>query len=55
MLMRFLRDCKGGTAIEYSMIAALIALLLITALSGIGVSLEGIFEAVETGFDGPTP
>lgn len=55
MLMRFLRDRKGGTAIEYSMIAALIALLLITAMSGIGVSVEGMFSAVNAGFNGVTP
>lgn len=55
MLIRFLRDRNGGTAIEYSMIAALVALLLITAMTGMGVKVEGIFEAVNSGFDGVTP
>lgn len=55
MLIRFLRDRNGGTAIEYSMIAAMVALLLITALTGIGTSLKDIMIAVTSGFDGVAP
>lgn len=55
MIRRFLRARDGATAIEYAMIASLIAILLISALSSMGVKLESIFEAVNRGFDGVTP
>ena len=55
MLNRFLRDRRGATAIEYSMIAAFIAIAIIAALTSIGVSLEGIFVAVTQGFTATAP
>lgn len=55
MIARFLRDRDGATAIEYSMIAAFIAIVIITALTGMGVKLEAIFLAVNAGFDGVAP
>ncbi|MBL8558562.1 MAG: Flp family type IVb pilin [Hyphomonadaceae bacterium] len=55
MIARFLHDRNGATAIEYAMIASLIAILLISALTGIGVKLEDIFVAAEAGFQGVTP
>lgn len=55
MIVRLIRSRDGATAIEYAMIAALIAILLITSLTGIGVDLEAIFEAVASGFDGVAP
>jgi pilus assembly protein Flp/PilA len=55
MIQRFLRARDGATAIEYAMIASLIAILLVTALTGIGVNLGSIFEAATAGFDGVTP
>ena len=43
-LLRFLRDRSGATAIEYGLIAALIAVAAITAMQGMGSQLETTFE-----------
>ena len=40
----FLRDRRGATAIEYALMAGLIALAIITGVSGIGVKLSGYFS-----------
>lgn len=53
-MKRFLRNRDGHTAIEYSMIAALIAILLISSLITMGVSVEGMFEGLMPAFAGPT-
>jgi pilus assembly protein Flp/PilA len=37
---RFLKDESGATAIEYGLIAALIAVVLVTALTAVGGSLN---------------
>ena len=44
----FLRDEKGATAIEYGLIAALIAVVVITALTNIGTRLSTKFAAIAT-------
>ena len=45
---RFLRDEEGVTAIEYGLIAALIALLIIAGATAVGVRLDVIFRAIAT-------
>ena len=45
---RFLQDESGATAIEYGLIAALIAVVLVTALSALGTKLSGTFNTVAT-------
>jgi pilus assembly protein Flp/PilA len=42
------RDKKGATAIEYGLIAALIAVAAITAMSNLGGQLNTTFEKVKT-------
>ncbi|AOL94641.1 Flp family type IVb pilin [Porphyrobacter sp. LM 6] len=42
------RDEQGATAIEYGLIAALIAVAAITAMTALGNSLEGTFTTVST-------
>jgi pilus assembly protein Flp/PilA len=39
---------KGATAIEYGLIAALIAVAAITAMQGLGTSLNNTFTNVST-------
>ena len=39
-MKNFARDIRGATAIEYSMIAGLIALVIITAVSTVGTTLS---------------
>jgi pilus assembly protein Flp/PilA len=41
-------DKKGATAIEYGLIAALIAVAAITAMSNLGGQLNTTFEKVKT-------
>ncbi|CAN7193606.1 Flp family type IVb pilin [Phenylobacterium sp. LjRoot219] len=45
---RFLKDESGATAIEYGLIAALIAAVLVTVIGQIGQSLLGSFEKIDT-------
>ena len=45
---RLLQDETGATAIEYGLIAALIAVAIITALTTLGTDLVGIFGTVST-------
>ncbi len=43
-----IRDESGATAIEYGLIAGLVSVVAITALSATGDSLISIFEKVST-------
>ncbi len=45
-LIFFLKDDSGATAIEYGLIAALVSVAAITALSAMGASLVDIFTVV---------
>lgn len=51
---RFLKDDSGATAIEYALIAAFIALVIITAATGIGTELKATFTDVDGGLKGRT-
>ena len=44
----FLKNSKGATAIEYGLIAALIAVAAIAAMQGLGNSLNKTFNNVST-------
>ena len=45
-ISRFAQDESGATAIEYGLIAALIAVVIITALTTLGGNLEKTLENV---------
>jgi pilus assembly protein Flp/PilA len=47
-----LRDEAGATAIEYGLIAALIAVAAITAMSSLGTQLSTTFNDVSTAMSG---
>jgi pilus assembly protein Flp/PilA len=47
-LIRFMKDEEGATAIEYGLIAALIAVVIITALTALGGNLKGVFTSVRS-------
>ncbi|MBU6405903.1 MAG: Flp family type IVb pilin [Alphaproteobacteria bacterium] len=51
--LAFLQDRAGKTAIEYSMIAALIAILLVSAISSMGLSLEKMITPLEKAIGAP--
>lgn len=46
---RLVRDEDGVTAIEYGLIAALIAVVIIAAVRTVGLDLQTIFGTVSTG------
>ena len=48
LISRFVRDESGATAIEYGLIAALIAVVIITALTTIGSNLNTKFTSIAT-------
>ena len=45
-LVKLLRNAEGATAIEYGLIAALIAVAAIGAMQGIGTKLNSTFNNV---------
>ena len=46
LVSRFVSDESGVTAIEYGLIAALIAVVIIGAVSTVGTKLSGTFSSV---------
>ncbi len=48
LFSRFVRDESGATAIEYGLIAALIAVVIITTLTTVGTNLKAVFTSVGT-------
>ena len=47
-IRKLMKDKKGATAIEYGLIAALIAVAAITAMQGLGSSLNSTFTNIST-------
>ena len=45
---RFIRDESGATAIEYGLIAALIAVVIITGVTAVGTKLSTTFSNLAT-------
>lgn len=43
---RFIKDESGATAIEYGLIVALIAVVIITAVTTLGTKLNTAFETI---------
>ncbi|MGD0635678.1 MAG: Flp family type IVb pilin [Beijerinckiaceae bacterium] len=46
LLKRFVSDQSGATAIEYGLIAGLIAVAIITAITTVGTNLQNKFSEV---------
>ena len=47
-IKRFVQDEEGVTMVEYGLIAALIAIVCIVAVTGVGVSLKETFSKICT-------
>jgi pilus assembly protein Flp/PilA len=45
-MINFVRDIRGATAIEYGLIAGLIAMVIITAVGTVGSNLSSTLYAV---------
>ncbi|HXN88356.1 MAG TPA: Flp family type IVb pilin [Methylocella sp.] len=48
LFRRFINDQAGVTAIEYGLIAALIAVVIITAVKAVGSDLSTTFNSIAT-------
>lgn len=44
--LRDLRDDRGATAVEYGLMVALIAIVIIGAVTALGTKLSGLFTSV---------
>ena len=51
LIARFVKDESGATAIEYGLIAALIALAIMVGAGSLGTALNGKFNAIATEID----
>ena len=51
---KLLADESGATAIEYGLLAALIAVVIIGAVTTLGTTLRGKFESLNTSITGTT-
>ena len=48
LILTFFKDESGATAIEYGLIAAGIAIAIITAVQGVGTKLSTNFDSIST-------
>jgi pilus assembly protein Flp/PilA len=47
-LRNFVKDESGASAVEYGLLVALIAVVIIGAVTALGTSLSGMFRGVAT-------
>lgn len=53
LLNKFFKDESGATAIEYGIFAALISVVIITAVGTIGTELDTAFDSVVNALNPP--
>jgi pilus assembly protein Flp/PilA len=53
MLLKFLKDDDGASAVEYALLVALIAAVIVGAVTLLGGNLKAIFDHVATIFKFP--
>ena len=51
-ILNFLMDEEGATAVEYALMVALIAVVIIFAVTFLGESVDNVFTDVGTQIDG---
>lgn len=49
LFARFAKDESGATAVEYGLMASLIALVIIGAVTALGQRVDAIFKAITAG------
>ncbi|KAF0173680.1 MAG: Flp family type IVb pilin [Hyphomonadaceae bacterium] len=54
-IRNLLKSKDGATAIEYGLIAALIGVVIISAVTTLGTTIEATFTEIETKMAAPTP
>ncbi len=55
VINRFFADEEGATAIEYGLIAALIAVVIIGALTALGTSIQTQFTTIDKSISSSSP
>ena len=55
IIRKLIKSKKGATAIEYGLIAALIAVAAIAAMTALGESLQTIFTSISSTLSDATP
>jgi len=48
LVSRFIRDESGATAVEYGLIAAGIAMAIVSAVNGVGTSISKTFNTLSS-------
>ncbi|MHC1700855.1 MAG: Flp family type IVb pilin [Humidesulfovibrio sp.] len=51
-LMQLTRDEEGATALEYGLIAALIAAVIVGAVTALGTRVQGTFQTITNAMPG---
>lgn len=46
-IVKFLKDEEGATAIEYGLIAGLISIVILTAVTDVGDAIKDVFEGIK--------
>lgn len=54
LVSRFVKSESGATAIEYGLIAALVSVVIITAITTMGSNLTSTFDSIATALGGAT-
>ena len=52
LITRFVKAESGATAIEYGLIAALVSVVIITAITSMGANLTGTFDSIADALGG---
>jgi pilus assembly protein Flp/PilA len=55
MMRRFLHHERGATAIEYSLILGVVAVVIIVSVTNLGTTLDGFFTTVADEMGRPVP
>jgi len=53
LFLRFLRDERAATAIEYGLIAGGVAVVIVTAVRLVGTNLKTTFDSIASGVTAP--
>jgi pilus assembly protein Flp/PilA len=51
-LKALVRDARAATAIEYSLLLAMLAMAMLTVLDSLGLTLAGVFDTIANALSG---
>jgi pilus assembly protein Flp/PilA len=55
LMIRFIREDEGQNLVEYALLAGLVAVVAITAMTSVGTNVNRIYNAIVTKLTGVTP